>query len=149
MGPVTTKGFAAKRAVHGMLVANQASFGDVLIKYSAKGDFPLECIYLGGMNFEHEQAAAEGVGLAVSEVANVSVYVRVVARPGDVEETDLRAEAIGGVVAQVLRANAHAGGFSSIDIAGGIGDYHATDDEAVTTLAYRFRCVSFLSYPVP
>ena len=145
---MTTKGFAAKRAVHGMLVANQASFGDVQIDYAAPGQFPVECVYLGGMNFEHEPKVAEGVGLAVSEVANVSVYVRVVARPGEVVDTDQRAEDIGAVVARVLRANAHAGGFSSIEIAGGIGDYHRSDDEAVTTLAYRFRCVSFLSYEV-
>jgi hypothetical protein len=148
---MTTFAYHVKGALFDKLVAAEpAAFPGIQILY-AWGDEPaqLECIYGGGVRFEHVAKVAEGVGLAVAETVLMAWYVRVVVRPSSsVREVDLRAAEIGAGIGAVLFANPNLGGFRFTEFAGGLGDYHRTENETVTTMAYQVRAVTNLAYGV-
>lgn len=149
---VTTTAYDTKRALFAKIaeyaVAGQPLDG-VQVSYAWPGnDVGLECIYGGGIRFDHNDAVAEHPGVLVSETTTISLYVRVVHRPpGPAEDADARAAEIGAWIATILRANPNlSGGGSWIGITGGYGDYSQTPDETVSVLSYQMRTARSISY---
>lgn len=156
---MSTNAYAAKRALFDFLSTLNTSGGPlsgttdrpIVVAYGFPTEPGLKCVYGGGVRFDQRQAVAEGVGLAVSEAVNLSLYVRCVERPScDPEITDQQCVEIGMVLAASLRSNPTLGvtGFRVDGISGGIGDYHRNDDETVSILAYSIAVTSVFSYGV-
>lgn len=140
-----TAAFAAKRAMRTLW---QAQTGDgapldgVQIVYAFNpGSVDMECIYGGGIRYDHESAVAEAPGVLINETALVTWYVRVCRRPAEsVEDTDRRCEDIAAAAIAIVKANATVGGtLSWVGVRGGQGDYYLTDDESISILAIEFR----------
>lgn len=148
---MTTKAFAAKRAVFDLLTANTGTsepLENIQVAYAYPGSIGLECIYGGGVRFEQRDAVAEAPGVMVAEEALVSVYIRVTQTPpGDVADTDERAEEIGAAIGLILRNNPTLGSaYTLVGIARGQGDYTQTDDETISILGYQVRVMTNFSY---
>lgn len=121
----------------------------VQVAYAWPGnDVDLECVYGGGVRFEHADAIADHPGVLVQEIATFSVYIRVVHRPtGPVADADARAAEIGSWLGALLRANPGlAGGGTWLGITSGQGDYHRTPDETVSILSYQLRTARNVTY---
>lgn len=149
---MTTTVYDTKRALFSRLSAYTAPgqlLAGVQVAYAWPGSkVGLECVYGGGVRFEHLDAVAEHPGVLVTEIATISLYVRVVARPpGPVADTDTRAAVIGAGIAQILRTHPDLeGGSTWLGITGGQGDYSQTDDETVSVVAYQLRTARNISY---
>lgn len=151
---MTTYAFTAKAALFDALTAYTAPaqpLDGIQVEYAYPGTINTECIYGGGVRFEHRDAVAEAPGVMIAEESLVSLYIRVVMTPaGDVRETDERALQIGQAIAQILRTQPRlAGGNAVVGIARGQGDYTQTDDETISILAYQIRVVTTFSYGAP
>lgn len=149
---MTTTVYDTKRALFDKL-AEYTPVGQPLegvqVSYAWPGsDVSLECIYGGGVRFEHADAIAEHPGVLVQEIATFSLYIRVVHRPvGPVEDADARAAEIGSTLAAILRANPSLlGGGTWLGISAGQGDYHQTPDETVSILSYQARTARNITY---
>lgn len=148
---VTTTAYDTKRALFDTLSAYTGtgqSLEGVQVAYAWPADASLECIYGGGIRFDHEDAVAEFPGTLVRELASVSIYVRVVKRPAcPVEDADERAAEIGAAIGAILRANPNLpGGSTWFGIGRGQGDYSRTPDETVSVLGYEVRTARNISY---
>lgn len=149
---VTTTAYDTKLALFDK-IAEYAVEGQPLegvqVAYAWPGsDVALECIYGGGIRFDHEDAVADHPGILVREIANISLYIRVVQRPpGPVEDADNRTAAIGAVIGSIMRANPTlAGGGTWLGIRSGQGDYSQTGEETVSVLAYQMRVARNIAY---
>lgn len=151
---MTTYAYTAKAALIDRLQARTGpaeALEGLQVEYAYPGNnIELECIYGGGIRFEQRDAVAESPGVLVAEEVTVSLYIRVVSRPPcPVQDTDTRAAEIGAQLATLLRTEPQlAGGNAVIGIARGQGDYHQTDDETMSILAYQIRVNTHLSYGV-
>lgn len=149
---MTTSAYDTKRSLFNKITEYTAAgqpLEGVQVAYAWPGnDVGLECIYGGGVRFEHTDAVAEHPGVLVQEIAFLSLYIRVVHRPtGPVEDADARAAEIGAWLAVILRANPGlAGGGTWLGMASGYGDYSRTPDETVSVLSYQVRTARTLSY---
>jgi hypothetical protein len=151
---LTTYAFTAKGALFDALTAYTAPaqpLDGIQVEYAYPGSIATECIYGGGVRFEHRDVVAEAPGVMIAEESLVSIYIRVVQTPvGDVRDTDNRALEIGQAIAQLLRSQPTlAGGNAVMGIARGQGDYTQTDDETISILAYQIRVVTTFSYGSP
>ncbi len=151
---MTTYAYTAKAALFDALTAYTGPaqpLDGIQVEYAYPGTISTECIYGGGVRFEHRDAVAEAPGVMIAEEAMVSLYIRVTMTPaGDVRETDARALEIGQTVAALLRAQPTlAGGQSVLGIARGQGDYSQTDDETISILSYQIRVTTNFSYGSP
>lgn len=149
---MTTSIYATKKALFDT-IAEYAALGQPLegvqVAYAWPGsNVDLECIYGGGVRFEHADAVADHPGVLVQEIASLSVYIRVVQRPaGPVAEADARAAEIGNWLGAILRANpVLAGGGTWLGITSGQGDYSQTPDETVSILSYQVRTARNIAY---
>lgn len=149
---MTTNVYAAKGALIDRLqplTGVGQDLAGVQIEYAAPGQFAEECVYGGGVRFQHEDATAERAVLMV-ETALISIYIRVTRKlPATVRETDARAREIFAAIAGHLVAQpALAGGMSFAAITQGQGDYNQTDDEVWSILAVQVSIESDLTYGV-
>jgi hypothetical protein len=120
----------------------------VEVHYAYHGNVGPKSLYGGGWRMTAEQDVAEQAGILVRELVTVSLYVRIVARPPtDVEETDVEADRIAGIISRIFRHDPQlAGPLAFLGIAGGQGDYSRLDDETVSVHAYQVQVGSHLSY---
>lgn len=151
---MTTYAYTAKAALIDRLTAYAQPaqpLDGIQVAYAYPGTIDLECIYGGGVRFEHRDAVAEAPGVMVSEESLISLYIRVMQSPaGDVRTTDTRAQQIGATIASLLRAEPQlAGGNAVLGIARGQGDYSQTDDETISILAYQIRVLANFAYGGP
>lgn len=150
---VATSAFAVKRALLGAGSRLKAEAdGGLLdgwdIDYAYRGDAGSRSIYGGGWRLlEQEQAVAEGIGLVVREVVEVSLYITYKLSPkGDVEETDAVVEDVSGVVTRIFAANPNLGGdMTWLGISRGQGDY-SNDLETISRAALALRVQSYVSW---
>lgn len=147
---MSTNAYAAKKALFDRLAA-KAEAGQPLegiqVAYAFPGNVDAECVYGGGVRFDHVDAVAEAPGVMVAETALVSVYVRILARQGDVVDTDARAAEVLATLGALLRAEPKLAGWQTwLGMASGQGDYQRTDDEAISILAVQVRIGSHLAY---
>ncbi len=149
---MTTNVYAAKAALFTRLAAYAQPaqpLAGLQVAYAFPGsNVELECMYGGGVRFDQTDAVAETPGILVTEVAQVSVYIRVmITPPGDVKDTDTRAAAIGSKMGVLLRTEPRlAGNLTVVGIAGGAGDYAQNSTETISILAYQVRVSTRLSY---
>ena len=148
---MTTNASVAKKAIIDKLKLQAGPampLDGVGIGYAYKPDLGHESIYGGGFRFTHTDDVAEPGGIMVSEEVEVSLYIRVIARPKtSVEETDERCRAIGQTIGAMIRLDPKLGGGMSITrIAGGAGDYEIGDDHCQSTVGYNLRVIGHVSY---
>lgn len=147
---MTTNVYAAKRALFARLrdkAADGQPLAGIQVAYAFPGQVDQECIYGGGVRFDHQDAVAEHPGIMVTETALVSLYVRIVGATGDdVEATDDRAAEVLATITALLRAEPRlAGGQTWLGIQGGQGDYD-TNNGALSILAAQVAIGSHLAY---
>lgn len=146
-----TNATLAKKAVIDLLKAAAVPAGlldGVDVHYAFHGDVGFKSIYGGGWRLQQENAVAEAPGVLVRELVSFSLYVRVVARPPvDVEVTDADADAVGGAIGAIFKANPKpAGPFSIVGLVSGQGDYSCTGDETISVHGYQVQVASNLSW---
>lgn len=147
---MATNVYAAKKALMDRLTV-LAGVGQPLAGLQVAYAFPrepqLECVYGGGVRFDHVDAVAER-GVLFTETALVSLYIRVVVKqPGVVETTDARAAEIFAQLAAALHAQPQlAGPMSFMGITQGQGDYDQTVDESLSILGLQVRIETDLTY---
>lgn len=108
----------------------------------------LECVYGGGIRLEQNDCVAEP-GVLVYEMATVSIYIRVVARPRcPVSKTDTRCAEIARVISRNLKKepDLDRGLFIWEGIVTGQGDYSQNDDETVSILSLGVMIRSYLGF---
>ena len=149
---MTTRVYEGKKALFdrlAVLTATGQPLDGIQVAYAFPGDPQLECVYGGGVRFSHEDAVAER-GVLVTEVALVSVYIRVARKPAvPVEETDTRAAEIFAQLAVQLTGNPYlAGQLMFAGITQGQGDYEVLPDGSQSTsiLGVQARIETDLTY---
>jgi hypothetical protein len=148
---MTTNAPLAKKAIIDRLKAQTAvgfPLEGVGVEYAYKPDLGSESIYGGGFRFTHDNDVSEAPGIMVLEVVEVSLYIRVTARPKtSIEQTDERARVIGNTIGAMLRAEPKlAGAGTYIGIRGGQGDYEPGDDHCTSILAYNLFVGTHMGY---
>lgn len=148
---MTTNAPTLKKALIDKLIA-QTGVGmpleDVAVAYAWRSDLGHQSIYGGGFRFTHTDEVAEGPGIAVNELVEVTLYISVIAFPKtSVAETDDRARIIGNTIGGLLKVERNLGGVASyLGLRGGQGDYDQDDDMCKSILAYNVLLGSHLSY---
>lgn len=148
---VATSAFAVKRAIFDRL--RDEADGGLLqgwdVSYTFNAGAGAKSMYFGGWRLlEQEQAVAEGIGLVVREVVEVSLYIGVKISPRvDVSETDAVIEAVSGLIVQALaRRPKLADDMTWLGIARGQGDYTDTQLETLSRAAFALSAESYLSW---
>lgn len=115
------------------------------VNYEWSGQAGLEQIYFGGWRSNQEDAVEEH-GVLMQEIITVSVYVRVIARPGTSRrETDLRAKDIGKIIGRIFKNNPHLGGMRWLGITTTQGDYSpTTTEETISSHAYGMQVGTYV-----
>jgi hypothetical protein len=146
-----TNAYACKAALFALL-AGQTGTGQPLegvqVAYGYPGNADRECVYGGGVRFDHADAVAEGPGVLVDETASVGVYVRVVGETGQsLEEVDARIAELAAAVLGIVRANAKMGGpLTWVGMRTGQGDYGTSPDGPSGVLGLQLRFISKIAY---
>lgn len=149
---MTTAAYIAKKAVIDRLKfeVERGSFSTIpgydnvnglTVHYAEPiGDPGLWHIYGGGVRFGQNDLVEEP-NILVSELTDVSLYVRIMARPPvPIEETDDICARIAAVVGAVFKDNPALPGIGTfVKIAGGMGDYFNTDNESGSILGLQLQ----------
>lgn len=120
----------------------------VSVDYAWNAAAGLEQIYGGGWRSTQEDAVGEH-GLLMREIIEVSVYVRVTARPPvPVAETDKRCKHIAATLGRIFHNDPHlAGGMTWLGVRATQGDYTPpTTEETVSSHAYAVQIGAFVTW---
>jgi len=148
---VATSAFAVKRAIFERLRAE--ADGGLLagwdVNYTFNAGAGARSMYGGGWRLlEQEEAVAEGIGLVVREVVEISLYIIVKISPRvDVSETDAVIETVSGAIVRVFARNPNlASDMTWLGIARGQGDYTDNQLETISRAAFALSAQSYLSW---
>lgn len=120
----------------------------ISVDYAWSANAGLEQIYGGGWRSTQEDAVQEH-GVLLQEIVEVSVYIRVIARPPvPVQETDKRAKEIANILGRIFRRDPRlAGGMTWLGLRATQGDYTPpTTEETISSHAYAMQVGAFVSW---
>jgi hypothetical protein len=151
---VATSAFAIKRAIFGKngrlkAEANGGMLSGWSVDYSFNAGAGAQSIYGGGWRLlEQQDDVAEGLGLLLREVIEVSLYISVKISPRvDVEETDAVVETVSGLIVQAFKAKPElASQMMWLGISRGQGDYVDNNLETISRAAFALRVQTELSW---
>jgi len=151
---VATAAFAVKRAIFGRNGRLKAEAdGGLLtgwdVDYAYNAGAGERSIYGGGWRLlEQQDEVAEGLGLLLREVIEVSLYISVKISPRvDVEETDAAIEDVSGVIVRAFKARPElASQMMWLGISRGQGDYVDNSLETISRAAFALQVQTYVSW---